>query len=168
MSFNQFIIREQYEKVRGLGDRLVLMKEQIGWESFIPMVKSIFKDNSITGGRPHTDELVVVRCLLLQAWYGLSDAELEFQINDRLSFRNFLGYPENVPDFTTIWIRVFTTCARNGAETIFRACEVIAKSTGSRARCCIDLKRGSKKESKNEKTNTNKPLRASSVAHFFL
>jgi IS5 family transposase len=104
MSFNQFILREQYKKVKGLGDRLVLMKEQIDWKPFVALVKSIFHDNPVTGGRPHTDEIVIVRCLLLQAWYGLSDAELEFQVNDRLSFRNFLGYPENVPDFTTIWL----------------------------------------------------------------
>ena len=41
--------------------------------------------------RPHTDELVVVRCMLLQSWYGLSDPELEFQCNDRISFQNFYG-----------------------------------------------------------------------------
>lgn len=103
MSFNQFILREQYKKVRGLGDRLQLMKEQIDWEPFIPIVKKVFFDNSTEGGRPHTDEVVVVRCLLLQGWYGLSDPELEFQTNDRLSFRNFLGFPETVPDFSTIW-----------------------------------------------------------------
>lgn len=103
MSFNQFVLREQYQKVRGLGDRLELMKEQINWEPFIPLVKSIFHDTKDIGGRPHTDEIVVVRSMLLQAWYGLSDPELEFQCHDRLSFRNFLGFPENVPDFTTIW-----------------------------------------------------------------
>ena len=103
MSFNRFILKEQYEKVKGLGDRLVLMKEQINWKPFVPLVASVFEDNDETGGRPHTDELVVVRSMLLQAWYGLSDQELEFQCHDRLSFRNFLGFPENIPDFSTIW-----------------------------------------------------------------
>ena len=103
MSFNEFILREQYKKVMGLGDRLALMKHQISWQPFVPLVKSVFHDNETTGGRPHTDELVVVRSTLLQAWYGLSDQELEFQCHDRLSFRNFLGFPESVPDFTTIW-----------------------------------------------------------------
>ena len=41
--------------------------------------------------------------MLLQNWYELSDPELEYQINDRLIFRNFLGFAEEVPDFTTIW-----------------------------------------------------------------
>ncbi len=103
MSFNQFILKEQYEKVKGLGDRLSLMKNQIDWEAFISLVKSVYYDNKKTGGRPHTDELVIVRSIILQAWYGLSDPELEFACNDRLSFRNFLGFTENIPDFSTIW-----------------------------------------------------------------
>ena len=103
MSFNQFILKEQYQKVRGLGDRLELMKEQIDWKPFRPIVASVFRDTKEAGGRPHTNEILVVRSMLLQAWYGLSDEELEFQANDRLSFRNFLDFPEMVPDFTTIW-----------------------------------------------------------------
>jgi IS5 family transposase len=103
MSFDEFVLREQYGKVQGLGDRLALMKDQIEWESFIPLVRSVFHDDKIRGGRPHTNELVVVRSMLLQAWYGLSDPELEFQCHDRLSFRHFLGFPETIPDFTTIW-----------------------------------------------------------------
>lgn len=103
MSFNQFILREQYRRVKGLGDRLELMKEQIEWKPFIPLVRKIFHGNEKEIGRPHTDELIIVRSMLLQAWYGLSDTELEFQCHDRLSFRNFLGFPETIPDFTTIW-----------------------------------------------------------------
>jgi IS5 family transposase len=103
VSFDKFILKQQYQKVKGLGDRLELMKQQIDWKPFIPLVKSVFHDNKITGGCPHTDELIVVRSMLLQAWYGLSDPELEFQCHDRLSFRNFLGFPERIPDFTTIW-----------------------------------------------------------------
>lgn len=103
MSFNQFIMKEQYEKIKGLGDRLELMKQQIKWEPFIPLVRSIFRDDKKTGGRPHTDELVVVRAMLIQAWYGLTDPDLEYQCHDRISFRNFLGFPETIPDFTTIW-----------------------------------------------------------------
>lgn len=102
-NFEQWMLREKYEKVRGLGDRLVFMKESINWVPFVPIVASVFDDNNVTGGRPHTDELVVVRSMLLQSWYNLSDEELEFQCNDRLSFQNFLGFPEKVPDFTTIW-----------------------------------------------------------------
>ena len=74
-----------------------------------------FKDDKEVGGRPHTDEIIIVRALLLQSWYGLSDQELEFQVNDRLSFRNFLGFPDNVPDFSTIW-RIRERLQKGGIE----------------------------------------------------
>ena len=102
-SFQHYVLKEQYKRVSGLGDRLELMKEQIDWNPFIPLVGSVYRDSPETGGRPHTDEVLIVRCMLLQNWYGLSDPELEYQINDRLSFRNFLGFPDEAPDFTTIW-----------------------------------------------------------------
>ncbi len=103
MSFEQFGAREMYAKVAGLGDRLSLMKRMIDWEPFPPIIRSVYNDNKESGGRPHTDEILTTRALLLQGWYGLSDEDLEFQCNDRLSFRAFLGFPEKVPDFTTIW-----------------------------------------------------------------
>lgn len=103
MTFNEFVLREQYAKVQGLGDRLALMKDVINWKRFRPIVASVFYDDKVKGGRPHTDEIVFVKALVLQGMYGLSDQELEFQCNDRLSFRAFLDFPEKVPDFTTIW-----------------------------------------------------------------
>ena len=103
MDFNQFVMKNNYEKVRGLGDRLELMKNKIDWKPFIPLVSSVFYDNKEQGGRPHTNDIVVVKIMLLQAWYGLSDPELEFQVHDRLSFRNFLDFPKSIPDFSTIW-----------------------------------------------------------------
>ena len=44
------------------------------------------------------------KALLLQSLYGLSDAELEEALGDRLSFRRFvgLGLEDAVPDHTTI------------------------------------------------------------------
>jgi IS5 family transposase len=103
MTFESYILKEKYKKVQGLGDRLELMKQQINWKPFVSIVADAFDDNDETGGRPHTDELVIVRCMLLQSWYGLSDPELEFQCNDRISFQNFIGFDNKVPDFSTIW-----------------------------------------------------------------
>ncbi len=34
---------------------------------------------------------------------GLSDPELERQVDDRLSFQRFLGFPETLPDYSTVW-----------------------------------------------------------------
>lgn len=103
MTFEAYILKEKYKKVQGLGDRLELMKLQIDWKPFVSIVADAFDDNDETGGRPHTDELVIVRCMLLQSWYGLSDPELEYQCHDRISFWNFIGFDQKIPDFSTIW-----------------------------------------------------------------
>lgn len=117
MTFESYILKEKYKKIQGLGDRLSLMKEQIDWRPFIKIIEDAFDDNDKTGGRPHTDELVVVRCMLLQSWYGLSDPELEFQCNDRISFQNFLGLDSKVPDFSTIW-RIRDRLKERGKEEL--------------------------------------------------
>jgi len=48
---------------------------------------------------------VLMRCLLLGVWHGLSDAALEAQIRDRLSFRRFVGFSlsDRTPDHSTLW-----------------------------------------------------------------
>ena len=44
------------------------------------------------------------KMLVLQQLYNISDEELEYQVNDRLSFMRFLGLglAEPVPDATTV------------------------------------------------------------------
>lgn len=44
-----------------------------------------------TTGRPPYRALAMVRALLLQQWYGLSDPGLEEALSDRVSFRRFCG-----------------------------------------------------------------------------
>jgi IS5 family transposase len=45
----------------------------------------------------------MIKLLVLQSTYGLSYPELERQANDKISFLRFLGFPEKVPDQTTVW-----------------------------------------------------------------
>ncbi|WP_052295714.1 transposase [Thermoplasma acidophilum] len=45
----------------------------------------------------------MVKILLLQQWYNFSDPQIEREIRDRISFMNFFGYPEKLPDRNTIW-----------------------------------------------------------------
>ena len=95
--------KEAYKRVEQLGDRLAEVKSQIDWGAFRPIVGDMYDNRSERGGRPNIDEVVMVKLLVLQQWYGLSDPELERQAVDRLSFMNFLGFPEDIPDFTTVW-----------------------------------------------------------------
>lgn len=95
--------KEAYKRVEQLGDRLAEVKSQIDWGAFRPIVGDMYDNRSERGGRPNINEVVMVKLLVLQQWYGLSDPELERQAVDRLSFMNFLGFPEDIPDFTTVW-----------------------------------------------------------------
>jgi IS5 family transposase len=63
----------------------------------------MYTNDTERGGRPNTDEVVMVKLLVLQQWYGLSDPELEKQALNRLDFQHFLGYPEQPPDYSTVW-----------------------------------------------------------------
>ena len=51
------------------------------------------------------DVVMMLRILVLQRLYNLSDDQTEYQINDRMSFMRFLGINlcEKVPDAKTIW-----------------------------------------------------------------
>jgi IS5 family transposase len=55
-------------------------------------------------GRPGYPVLLLIKSLLLQALYGLSERELEDALNDRLSFRRFvgLGLEGSAPDHTVL------------------------------------------------------------------
>ncbi len=65
--------------------------------------RGFFLDDLIDGGRPHIDEIILIKLLVRQQWHGLSDYELEIQPLDRASFQHFLGYPDSIPDRSTIW-----------------------------------------------------------------
>lgn len=98
-----FALHEEYRRVERLGDKLAEIESLINWEAFRPIVGEMYSNKSERGGRPNIDEVVMIKLLVLQEWHGLSDPELERQVADRISFRKFLGFPEGIPDYSTVW-----------------------------------------------------------------
>jgi IS5 family transposase len=47
---------------------------------------------------------MMIKHLILQQLYGLSDPQLELKVADIISFRVFLGTTEVIPDYTTVWL----------------------------------------------------------------
>lgn len=84
-----------------LNQRLDQIAQVIEWSHFEGLLKSVF---SSAEGRPGHCALMLFKALLLQAWYNLSDYGLEEALDDRLSFRRFVGLSigEKAPDHTTI------------------------------------------------------------------
>ena len=102
-SLVDFALQERYKQVKDLGDRLGELATLIEWEPFREIVGELYTNTTDQGGRPNIDVVLMIKLLVLQSMYGLSDPELERQANDKISFLRFLGFPEKVPDHTTVW-----------------------------------------------------------------
>lgn len=99
-----FAIRTEYSRFKGHRDDLCGIGSQIDWERFRSLEPLLYKNKTSRGGRPNIDIVIMVKLLILQHWFGLSDPELEWQVADRISFRIFLNTTEVVPDFSTVWL----------------------------------------------------------------
>lgn len=90
----------------GLGRRggvaaLERVSALVDWGGFERALAGLREDGP---GRPGYRPLLLFKALLLQAWYGLSDTELEFRLGDSLAFGRFVGLSldDEVPDHTTL------------------------------------------------------------------
>lgn len=80
---------------------------EIRWKSFRPVVGKVFrKERKSNAGRPPYDCILMFKILVLQTMYGLFDAQTQFQILDRLTFKRFLGLTseDSIPDEKTVWL----------------------------------------------------------------
>jgi transposase, IS5 family len=84
---------------RGQLDRL---SDLVKWYRFEKLVGHLRDEAG--AGRPGYPALVLFKAVLLQSLYGLSERELEEALDDRLSFRRFVGLSleEPVPDHTVL------------------------------------------------------------------
>jgi transposase, IS5 family len=95
----------------------------IPWQPLADSLACLFpKDGDPElGGRPHWPLVTMVKCLMVQKWFGLSDPQLEENLRDRLSFRRFVGLSlaDATPD-ETVFV-VFRRRLREGghADTLF-------------------------------------------------
>lgn len=120
-----------------VGQNAVLerLAREVKWYRFEKLLARLRPEGA---GRPPFDPLLMLKALLVQQWYRLSDAELEEAINDRVSFRRFLGLPLEAacPDHTTL-CRFRNRLAEAGlAEKLFSEFERQLESRG------LLLKRG--------------------------
>ena len=87
----------------GLGRNpdLEAIEAAIDWNAVSALVSAI---HDAPEGRPSYPPGVMVKALLLQQWYGLSDPRLEFALRDSLSFRRFAGLSahDGTPDHSSI------------------------------------------------------------------
>ena len=98
------------ERLRWLsaaGDPLERLAAVVDFELFRPELDAALgRSDRAKGGRPPYDAVMMLRVLVLQTLYTLSDDQAEYQLRDRLSFMRFaeLSLHDAVPDAKTIWL----------------------------------------------------------------
>ena len=102
-----FDLEDRLAALSAAGDPLERLASAVDFEIFRPALKrALRRSDRSKGGRPPFDPVLMFKVLVLQALYGLSDGQAEYQIRDRLSFMRFLGLGlgQRVPDEKTVWL----------------------------------------------------------------
>jgi len=94
-------------KLISIGNPLEAIRNVIDFEMFRPLLeeKLINPDRKSNAGARPFDYVMMFKIMILQRYYGLGDKQVEYQIIDRTSFKEFLGLDtgDKVPDEKTIW-----------------------------------------------------------------
>ena len=102
-TFADFILKDSMDKNRCL-TRLIDIAASINWSSIESILMGHYQIGTSNQGADAYPPLLLFKCLLLQKWFHIdSDPELESQINDRISFKKFLGlsFSDASPDHST-------------------------------------------------------------------
>lgn len=99
--------QETQHKLSSIGNPLEKVSSVIDFEIFRPLLElKLLNTNkkSNAGAKPY-DVVLMFKILILQRYYGLGDSQIEYQILDRQSFKQFLGLEsgDKVPDEKTVW-----------------------------------------------------------------
>lgn len=93
--------------LNNLGNPLDALSRLVDFEQFRQTLESALftGERKSKAGRPPFDCVLMFKVLFLQRYYGLGDHQIQYQIIDRTSFRNFLRIRDvrDVPDEKTVW-----------------------------------------------------------------
>ena len=131
---------DDQKRVAKLQEKKPVLKrlaDSIPWESFRPLLdKGYAHERKSNAGRKRIDPLILFKMLVLQQLFNLSDQELEFQVNDRRSFEEFvgLGVMNSIPDATTVAFFRDRLLKAGVIEELFEMFESYLRSQGLQAR----------------------------------
>jgi len=113
------------------------LADSIPWESFRPLLdKGYTHERKSHAGRKRIDPLILFKMLVLQQLFNLSDQKLEFQVNYRRFFEEFigLGVMNCIPDAATV--AFFRGLLLNAGliEELFKMFEGYLRSQGLQVR----------------------------------
>ena len=126
--------QQKLDKKKALLQRL---NEVIPWQEFPPLLEQVNQryTTSRAGGKA-TDVILMFKLLVLQHLFNLSDDELEYQANDRLSFMKFLGLgiEDRIPDAKTVWLFRQQLTEQGSIEELFEQFDSYLRQQGYEAK----------------------------------
>ena len=102
-SFTDLSLADSMEHNRSIA-RMEKINAIINWSSVESLLLKHYTVGKSVEGTSAYPPLLLLKCFLIQQWFRIeSDPELETQINDRISFKKFLGLPfdQQSPDHST-------------------------------------------------------------------
>lgn len=119
-TFMSYGLRQAYERLSKLGDPLAGVDTLLDWERFRPIADGLYGNKTEKGGHPNIDCVLMIKILVLQHWYSLSDQRMERELANNVSFMNFLGFPDTIPDSSTIWLFRERLKEKRGLNSIWK------------------------------------------------
>ncbi len=133
-----FAGEEREAKLDKLGDILQVLEKHIDFKALSQAIdQAAPRPSQEKGGRPPFPTQIMVRVMVLQQLYNLSDEQMEFQLLDRLSFQRFVGLRQSsqIPDRTTLWTFKERLIKAAASDTLFDAVNRELDKHGYIARC---------------------------------
>ena len=97
LSFADLAVSKSLEHNRSV-KRMDKINKIVSWRNIEALLLEYYDIGKTVEGADAYPPLLLLKCMLLQKWFRIpSDPELENQINDRISFKKFLGLPLDKP-----------------------------------------------------------------------
>ena len=97
ISFADLAVSKSLEHNRSL-KMMNRINQVVKWRNVEALLREYYEVGTSKEGADAYPPLMLLKCMLLQKWFRIpSDPELENQINDRISFKKFLGLPLDKP-----------------------------------------------------------------------
>ncbi|MCX5659615.1 MAG: IS5 family transposase [Planctomycetota bacterium] len=82
--------------IHDLGDPKMMAKlgqldRAVPWAKLAAPIQATYGNTSDAGGRPNVPVEMMLKVMMLQKWFNLSDTTAEGMLRDRISFRGFVG-----------------------------------------------------------------------------
>jgi len=84
--------------------KLDKLNAAVPWDKLAAPILATYGNATDAGGRPNVPVVMMLKVMMLQKWFNLSDAAAQGMLRDRISFRRFvgIGLTDEVIDETTL------------------------------------------------------------------